>query len=67
MVPVGAGPRPPPHSRAGNSLLFYGFGSKHDLLQKFARSETADGACLVVNGFTPGLTAKQVCASCGWV
>lgn len=55
--PLGA---PPAACRAGNSLLFYGFGSKHDLLQRFARSETADGACITVNGLSAGLTAKQV-------
>lgn len=46
--------------RAGNSLLLYGFGSKHDLLSRFARQQTGDGACLAVNGLHPGLTAKQV-------
>ncbi|KAL4449034.1 hypothetical protein ABPG77_007751 [Micractinium sp. CCAP 211/92] len=48
--------------RAGNSLLFYGFGSKHELLQRFAREQLGrgDGACLSVNGLQPGLTAKQV-------
>lgn len=49
--------------RAGNSLLFYGFGSKHELLQRFAREQLGhgDGACMSVNGLQPGLTAKQVC------
>lgn len=48
--------------RTGNSLLFYGFGSKHELLQRFAREQLGrgDGACLAVNGLQPGLTAKQV-------
>ncbi|GAB4819936.1 hypothetical protein N2152v2_006982 [Parachlorella kessleri] len=46
--------------RAGSSLLFYGFGSKRDLLDKFVRSETEDGACLAVNGLMPGLTPKQI-------
>ena len=48
--------------RAGNSLLFYGFGSKRDLLDHFARSCTSDGACLVVDGLHQGLTARQVLA-----
>jgi len=46
--------------RAGHSLLFYGFGSKHALLQKFARACCGDGACLTINGLHPGLTARQV-------
>lgn len=52
---------------AGNSLLFYGFGSKHDLLQRFARCEAEDGACLLVEGLTPGMTAKQVRGFSGWL
>lgn len=46
--------------RAGNSLLLHGFGSKFDLLNRFAREQTGDGACFTANGLQPGLTAKQV-------
>jgi origin recognition complex subunit 2 len=48
--------------RAGFSILLYGFGSKRDLLSRFAREWAADGACLAVDGLTPGLTAKGVLA-----
>ncbi|KAL4854768.1 DNA polymerase iota [Chlorella vulgaris] len=48
------------HLRAGNSVLLYGYGSKHDLLNTFAREHTRDGACLAVNGMQPSLSAKQV-------
>ena len=50
--------------RAGNSLLLFGFGSKYELLSRFAREQTGDGASLAVNGLHPGLSAKQVCAGC---
>lgn len=45
--------------RSGHSLLLYGWGSKHDLLQRFAREQARDGACFTVNGLYPGLNAKQ--------
>lgn len=46
--------------RAGHSLLLYGFGSKHDLLNSFAEEWTTDGARCTINCLQPGLTAKQV-------
>lgn len=46
--------------RAGNSLLLYGLGSKYDLLNRFAREQTGDGACFTINGLHPGVTAKQI-------
>ena len=46
--------------RAGNSLLFYGFGSKYDLLETLQREKTRDGASVSVNGLQAGVTAKQV-------
>jgi origin recognition complex subunit 2 len=48
------------HLRAGNSLLLYGFGSKYDLLEKFAHEWTKDGQCVKINCLQPGVTAKQV-------
>jgi hypothetical protein len=48
--------------RAGNSLLLYGFGSKFELLSRFAREQARDGACLAVNGLQPGLTVRQASA-----
>lgn len=47
---------------AGHSLLFYGYGSKRALLQKFARECTGDGACLVVDGLSPKISARQILA-----
>lgn len=46
--------------RASKSLLLYGFGSKHDLLARFEREQTGDGACISANGLHAGVTAKQV-------
>ncbi len=46
------------------SLLLYGFGSKKDLLEDFARKTLTDGGVVVVNGFFPGLTAKHILANC---
>lgn len=45
------------------SLLLYGFGSKKDLLEDFARRSLTDGGVVVVNGFFPGLTAKHILAN----
>lgn len=42
------------------SLLLYGFGSKKELMEDFAQKTLTDGGVVVVNGFFPGLTAKQV-------
>jgi len=46
--------------RTGHSLLFYGFGSKRALLQKFATKCSSDGACLSVNGMQPDISARQI-------
>lgn len=46
--------------RQGFSLLFYGFGSKRHLLEKFARDTMQDGGVLSINGLALGLTARQV-------
>jgi hypothetical protein len=48
--------------RAGNSLLLYGFGSKREILRRFAEAFASDGACLEVDGLHPGLSARQVLA-----
>ena len=45
------------------SVLLYGFGSKKDLLEDFARKTLTDGGVVVVNGFFPGLTAKHILAN----
>ena len=45
------------------SVLLYGFGSKKELLEDFARRTLTDGGVVVVNGFFPGLTAKHILAN----
>ena len=44
----------------GYSLLLYGLGSKQKLLEEFRTTHLTGTAHLVVNGFFPGLTIKQV-------
>ncbi|CAD6991095.1 unnamed protein product [Ceratitis capitata] len=44
----------------GYSLLLYGLGSKRQLLQAFHREVLADQPVLVVNGFFPSLTLKDI-------
>ncbi|KAG1662371.1 hypothetical protein FOA52_006632 [Chlamydomonas sp. UWO 241] len=46
--------------RQDYSLLLYGFGSKRAILESFARTVLTDGAVVAVNGFNPGVGAKQV-------
>ncbi|KAJ3012459.1 Origin recognition complex subunit 2, partial [Thoreauomyces humboldtii] len=46
--------------KEGFNLLFYGYGSKRDLLNQFATETLNDGGILVVNGFFPGLTIRSV-------
>ena len=45
------------------SLLLYGFGSKKELLEDFANKMLTDGGVIVVNGYFPGLTPKQILAA----
>ena len=40
--------------------MLYGFGSKKDLLEDFARKTLTDGGVVVANGFFPGISAKQI-------
>lgn len=44
----------------GFNILLYGLGSKRQLLQKFHREILAQQTVLVVNGFFPSLTLKDV-------
>ena len=46
-------------TRGGHSLLFYGFGSKMDLLEKLARDVLVDGAVLAVHGYRSTIKAKH--------
>ena len=45
------------------SVIAFGFGSKKQLLQEFHSTMLADQDCLVVNGFFPSLTVKQILTS----
>lgn len=47
---------------AGHSLLFYGFGSKKELLDEFAQYLTKSHAVIVVNAFNPTLSLRSVLA-----
>lgn len=44
----------------GYNVLLYGLGSKLKLLEDFRKKHIKDACHLVVNGFFPGLTIKQV-------
>ncbi|RKP09126.1 origin recognition complex, subunit 2 [Thamnocephalis sphaerospora] len=46
--------------RSGFSLLFYGFGSKRELLLQFARTMLVDSPLVVVNGFSPIVSPKEI-------
>ncbi|KAG0172610.1 Origin recognition complex subunit 2 [Apophysomyces sp. BC1034] len=45
---------------AGFNLLFYGYGSKRCLLNDFVQSMLTDGPVVVVNGFFPSITIKDI-------
>lgn len=45
---------------SGFNLLFYGYGSKRNLLTRFARTHLTDGPLLVVNGYFPSITIKEI-------
>lgn len=46
--------------RNGFNLIFYGYGSKRNLLAKFATTFLTDGPLLVVNGYFPSISAKEI-------
>jgi origin recognition complex subunit 2 len=46
--------------RSGFNLVFYGYGSKRQLLNKFAMQVMTDGPLIVVNGFFPSITIKDI-------
>jgi hypothetical protein len=66
---------PPPHSyvhiecgrvqqlRCGFNLLFHGFGSKKELLESFAKAQLVDGSVVVINGYFPRLSLKELAAT----
>ena len=45
---------------AGFNVILYGLGSKRELIDGFRNKKLADSTHLVVNGYFPGLTMKQV-------
>lgn len=46
--------------REGFNILLYGFGSKRQIINDFRMSMLEDKSVLVINGFFPGLTLKEV-------
>ncbi|XP_065665857.1 origin recognition complex subunit 2 isoform X4 [Hydra vulgaris] len=44
----------------GFNVLLYGLGSKYNLIRQFKENFLSDVTCLVVNGFFPGITIKQI-------
>ncbi|GAN07663.1 origin recognition complex subunit 2 [Mucor ambiguus] len=45
---------------SGFNLVFYGYGSKRNLLNEFAQSALTDGPLVVVNGFFPSISIKDI-------
>ncbi|KAI8099715.1 origin recognition complex subunit 2-domain-containing protein [Halteromyces radiatus] len=46
--------------QSGFNLVFYGYGSKRKLINKFAMEVLNDGPLIVVNGFFPTITIKDI-------
>ncbi|XP_022166769.1 origin recognition complex subunit 2 isoform X2 [Myzus persicae] len=49
--------------KEGFNLLLYGFGSKRQIINDFRMSVLAEESVLVINGFFPGLTMKEILES----
>lgn len=45
---------------SGFNLVFYGYGSKRNLLNEFAQLALTDGPLIVVNGFFPSISIKDI-------
>ncbi|KAI8992127.1 origin recognition complex subunit 2-domain-containing protein [Mycotypha africana] len=45
---------------SGFNLLFYGYGSKRNLLNEFAQTCLTEGPLIVVNGFFPSVSIKDI-------
>lgn len=45
---------------AGYNILLYGYGSKLNVMQEFCKAKLSNSWHLVVNGFFPGLSIKQI-------
>ncbi|KAI9280036.1 origin recognition complex subunit 2-domain-containing protein, partial [Sporodiniella umbellata] len=48
--------------QSGFNLVFYGYGSKRNLLNEFAQSALKDGPLIVINGFFPAISIKDILA-----
>lgn len=46
------------------NLLFYGLGSKKDVLDRFADDMLTDGPLVLVDGYMDNIAIKQVCCVC---
>ncbi|KAI9361565.1 origin recognition complex, subunit 2 [Pilaira anomala] len=46
--------------QSGFNLVFYGYGSKRKLLNEFAQTALTDGPLIVVNGFFPSISIKDI-------
>lgn len=46
--------------QSGFNLVFYGYGSKRNLLNEFAQSSLTNGPLIVVNGFFPSISIKDI-------
>lgn len=46
--------------QSGFNLVFYGYGSKRNLLNEFAQTALTDGPMIVVNGFFPSISIKDI-------
>ena len=44
----------------GFNILLYGYGSKHTVIEQFCHNQLTNEYHLVVNGFFPGLSLKQI-------
>uniref|UniRef100_A0A2H8TVW7 Origin recognition complex subunit 2 n=1 Tax=Melanaphis sacchari TaxID=742174 RepID=A0A2H8TVW7_9HEMI len=49
--------------REGFNILLYGLGSKRQIINEFRTSMLAEESVLVINGFFPGLTMKEILES----
>lgn len=49
----------------GFSILLYGVGSKEKLIQEFQKEKLSTYPCIVINGYFPSLTLKDILESIG--
>lgn len=48
------------NNREGFNILLYGFGSKKDLIDEFMKTELESEYCIIVKGYFPALSLKNV-------